>query len=422
MKINMPENVTFIIERLIENGYEAYAVGGCVRDVMLGREPEDWDITTGASPYEVKKLFKRTVDTGIKHGTVTVMIEKESYEVTTFRIDGVYENFRHPKEVSFTTSLSEDLMRRDFTINAMAYNHTVGYVDIFGGREDLNTKIIRCVRDPLLRFNEDALRILRAFRFSAQLGFTIEENTLSAAKSLATALQNISSERIREELNKLLLSAYPERLLEAFHAGILAVILPEADAFCHTTNGEERLRQTLLSFSKFSDRPARECQILCWALFLQTITENQDNEVRYDLSKNITRRLKFDNETIYYVSKLVFYSTYELKSDEVSIRTAMSEMEECIYDYYLEMLSVKEDVNYLKALREMTYKIRSVPYCVTLKQLAVKGNDLIAIGCSPGKELGHLLQQLLSEVLIHPELNTKPQLLALSARTISKNK
>ncbi len=197
---------------------------------MLGREPQDWDITTSADPDTVKSLFKRTVDTGIKHGTVTVMMNHVGYEVTTYRIDGEYEDCRHPKEVTFTTKLSEDLLRRDFTINAMAYNEKEGIVDLFGGREDLEKGVIRCVGEASERFDEDALRILRAFRFAAQLGFEIEEKTFEAAKEKAKNLQKVSAERIRTELNKILLSKGPDRLFEAQEAGVTKVVLPEFDA------------------------------------------------------------------------------------------------------------------------------------------------------------------------------------------------
>ena len=201
MFIAIPEKVEYILNTLLENGYEAYAVGGCVRDVLLGRKPGDWDITTSAKPEQVKKLFRRTIDTGIQHGTVTVMLEKEGFEVTTYRIDGEYEDSRHPKCVEFTTNLVEDLKRRDFTINAMAYNHVAGIVDEFGGMEDLKRKRIVCVGDPQERFKEDALRMLRAVRFSGQLGFEIEENTKNAIQILAPTIQNISAERIRVELD-----------------------------------------------------------------------------------------------------------------------------------------------------------------------------------------------------------------------------
>lgn len=197
MKITLPDDVKQIIETLEQHGYEGYAVGGCVRDSILGRIPNDWDITTSATPQQVKKLFPRTVDTGIQHGTVTVLMGKEGYEVTTYRVDGEYEDARHPKEVIFTANLEEDLRRRDFTINAMAYNDSEGLVDVFGGRADIEQKVIRCVGNAEERFGEDALRIMRAVRFSAQLGFTVDPDTAEAAQKLAGTLSKISAERIQ---------------------------------------------------------------------------------------------------------------------------------------------------------------------------------------------------------------------------------
>ena len=195
-RIELPDYIKTIINALTAEGFEAYAVGGCVRDSFLGRSPDDWDVTTSALPAQVKSVFKRTVDTGIEHGTVTVLIGKNSSEVTTYRVDGDYEDFRHPKKVEFTASLEEDLKRRDFTINAMAYNDEKGLVDIFDGRGDLERKVIRAVGDPRERFNEDALRILRAIRFSAQLGFEIDEETRNAMSELAPNLRAVSAERI----------------------------------------------------------------------------------------------------------------------------------------------------------------------------------------------------------------------------------
>ncbi len=211
MILEIPKNAETILHILEKAGYEAYVVGGCVRDSILGRSPDDWDITTSAKPEQVKALFHRTVDTGLQHGTVTVLMEKEGYEVTTYRVDGEYEDGRHPKEVTFTASLEEDLKRRDFTINAMAYKifRTGGPFRRTGGYE---RKIIRCVGDPLERFTEDALRIMRAVRFSAQLGFTIEEETRKALKVLAPNLKHVSAERIQVELVKLLMSPHPDYL------------------------------------------------------------------------------------------------------------------------------------------------------------------------------------------------------------------
>ena len=213
--IRLPQKVNRIITSLQNAGFEAYAVGGCVRDSILGREPGDWDITTSAMPEETKALFEKTVDTGIEHGTVTVLLEREGFEVTTYRIDGKYEDSRHPKEVTFTRSLKEDLLRRDFTINAMAYNEKNGLVDIFGGLRDLKERKIRCVGDAKARFSEDALRILRGIRFAAQLGFSIDEETKAGMEKLAPTLKNISAERIQTELVKMLISRRPELIREA---------------------------------------------------------------------------------------------------------------------------------------------------------------------------------------------------------------
>ena len=234
MVIQLPEKVKYMIDTLMEAGYEAYAVGGCIRDSILGRKPEDWDITTSARPMQVKQLFKRTIDTGIQHGTVTVMISGEGFEVTTYRIDGEYEDGRHPREVEFTASLLEDLRRRDFTINAMAYNEKEGLVDAFSGRKDLEKKLIRCVGNPKERFEEDALRMMRAVRFAAQLGFSIEKGTRDAITELAGNLAKVSAERIQVELVKLLVSNHPGEFMTAYETGLTQVFLPEFDAMIDT--------------------------------------------------------------------------------------------------------------------------------------------------------------------------------------------
>ena len=230
IQIQIPEKVKKIIDTLTAAGQEAYAVGGCVRDAVLHREPADWDITTSASPMEVKSLFKKTIDTGLQHGTVTVMLGHEGFEVTTYRVDGVYEDCRHPKEVQFTKSRLEDLKRRDFTINAMAYSPSEGLVDAFDGIGDLKRGVIRCVGEARERFTEDALRMLRAVRFGAQLGFTLEVETKKAIGELCENLNMVSAERVQAELVKLLLSPHPEKLLEVWETGMTKVILPEFDA------------------------------------------------------------------------------------------------------------------------------------------------------------------------------------------------
>ena len=234
IKIELPSGVAQIIGELNKAGYEAYAVGGCVRDSILGRDPHDWDITTSAMPLEVKGIFKRTVDTGIKHGTVTVLLGDEGFEVTTFRVDGEYSDHRHPTDVKFTRNLREDLLRRDFTINAMAYSEKTGIVDIYGGMDDLENKIIKAVGDPDARFDEDALRIMRAVRFAAQLGFDIEENTREAIKRHVKYLEDVSAERIETELTKLIMSDHPELLIDAYNLGITEIIFPEFDKMMET--------------------------------------------------------------------------------------------------------------------------------------------------------------------------------------------
>ena len=231
---HLPQDVKFIIDNLTEHGYEAYAVGGCVRDTLLSRIPGDWDITTSAKPEQVKAIFSHTIDTGIEHGTVTVMRNHVGYEVTTYRIDGEYEDARHPKEVTFTANLVEDLKRRDFTINAMAYNHQTGLVDEFDGIGDLEQKIIRCVGNPMERFSEDALRMLRAVRFSAQLGCTIEEHTKEAIRQLAPTIAKVSVERITTELVKILISDNPQEIRTAYELGLTKIFLPEFDTIMET--------------------------------------------------------------------------------------------------------------------------------------------------------------------------------------------
>ena len=234
MIIQLPGKVKFIIDTLTDAGWEAYAVGGCVRDSVLGRVPGDWDITTSASPEQIKGLFPKTVDTGIQHGTVTVLEGGEGFEVTTYRIDGEYQDMRHPSEVVFTSDLMEDLKRRDFTINAMAYNEKEGLIDAFDGIKDLQEKKIRCVGNPEDRFGEDALRMMRAVRFAAQLGFTIEDRTRQSMVSLAGNLGAVSPERIQTELVKLLISDHPEEMRTLYETGMTAVFLPEFDAMMDT--------------------------------------------------------------------------------------------------------------------------------------------------------------------------------------------
>ena len=410
MVIQIPEKVNKIIKRLQEHGYDAYAVGGCVRDSLLGRIPADWDITTSAKPLEVKEIFKRTVDTGLQHGTVTVLIEKEGFEVTTYRIDGEYEDSRHPKEVIFTGNLEEDLKRRDFTINAMAYNDAAGLVDVFGGRQDLQDKIVRCVGNPQERFTEDALRILRAVRFSAQLGFSIEEKTKEAAKILAPTLKNISAERIQTELLKLLVSKNPHYLKIAWELGITKIVLPEFDSMMENDMGEKTLKAFAYTNADKVERLA--------VLFANM---EKTPEKSRDLAKKILRRLRFDNDTINKVSELVFWHTCPWECTKKAVRIVLSQCTPSLFPVLLnvrraELLAEekpdKESLESLERSGQFYKEIMEKKECISIKMLAVSGKDFIEMGVEPGKKIGELLSACLKIVLENPEKNTREYLLS----------
>lgn len=384
--MQIPQAVEWIIGKLQKHGYEAYAVGGCVRDTLLKREPGDWDITTSARPEQVKELFHRTIDTGIQHGTVTILVDHVGYEVTTYRIDGEYEDGRHPKQVAFTSNLLEDLKRRDFTINAMAYSHGTGIVDAFEGMKDLEQRVIRCVGDPMERFSEDALRILRAIRFSAQLDFVIEDKTEAAIRVIAPNIAKVSKERIQVELTKLLLSAHPDKMLEVFETGISQFVSETFAAVPCLTASE-----TGQYLAQAAELPKEK--YIRWAAFLRLV--DAERAVR------ILRDLKLDNDTIGKVKKLVEWSGRPIPEEEKQIRHAMSSMEPEVWDALL--LLNQYDVEIL----HMTEMIRERGDCLHLKEMAVTGKDLIAAGVKPGKEIGKILDEMLQLVLDEPEKNQK---------------
>lgn len=440
MEIKLPENVRKVIGVLEQNGYEGYAVGGCVRDSILGRVPNDWDITTSASPMQVKSLFPRTVDTGIQHGTVTVLMGREGYEVTTYRLDGEYEDCRHPREVMFTSSLTEDLRRRDFTINAMAYNDSHGLVDIFGGKEDMKNNVIRCVGNAEERFHEDALRILRAVRFSAQLGFAVEEKTADAIRKLAPNLNQISAERIQTELVKLLTSPHPDYLGLAWEYGITAVILPEFDRTMETpqNNPHHCWSVGIHTLETLKNTENEKCLRLA-ALFhdfgkplVRTTDENGIDhfyghaKVSCELAADILHRLKFDNDTIRRVKLYVNYHDVRPELTEKSVRRAVSRIGA---ENFAEILKLKaadtlaqsparqlEKKEYLCSLTQLYRRILEKKQCLTIRDLAVNGRDLIADGMQPGRELGTVLGGLLEYVLENPECNKRETLLVCSRR------
>lgn len=431
MRIDLPEKVNRIINCLQDHGYEAYAVGGCVRDSILGRTPQDWDITTSARPQEVKQLFSHTIDTGIQHGTVTVMLEHEGFEVTTYRIDGEYEDARHPKEVVFTSRLIEDLKRRDFTINAMAYNDRDGLVDVFDGIGDLDRKVIRCVGNPMERFTEDALRILRAVRFAAQLGCSIEEQTQKAIGILAPNLAKISAERIQVELVKLLVSPCPEMMRDVYQLGIADVILPEFSLMMKTEQHNEHHIYTVGEHTLHSLGLVPPDRVLRLTMLFHDVEKpscrfTDENGVDHfyghqqkgaETARRILRRLKFDNDTTDRVCALIRIHDEKPDLTPRSVRRAMFRHG---LEQYPALFAVKradagaqspkyyqEKLDYIAAYEKIYEKILEEQDCLSLKELALSGKDLIALGIEPGKTIGEILNKMLQDVLEHPEWNKR---------------
>lgn len=443
MQIQLPDKVHKIIDTLETAGYEAYAVGGCVRDSVLGRKPDDWDITTSAKPEETKQLFPRTIDTGIRHGTVTVMLDKEGFEVTTYRIDGDYEDGRHPKEVTFTASLEEDLKRRDFTINAMAYSERHGLVDIYGGLADIEAGVIRCVGNAKERFTEDALRMMRAVRFSAQLGYRIDEGTRKAMTELAPNLQKISAERIQVELIKLVTSPHPDYLRIAYETGITAQILPEFDLCMKTVQNNPHHCYDVGEHILHSMLVVKEDKVLRLGMLFHDIgkpqtmtvdekgiTHNKKHPVvGAEMTRKILRRLKFDNDTTDKVTKLVLYHDQEIAPTPAGVRRAVHRMGEDIFPLMFAVrradVSAQSDYKREEKLQKLSYiealyeEIRRQGDAVSLKDLAITGTDLIAQGRKPGREIGAVLQELLEKVLEDPSLNTPEKLLEISKKIVT---
>ncbi|MBQ8278756.1 MAG: CCA tRNA nucleotidyltransferase [Roseburia sp.] len=435
MKMILPEKVNFIISTLKEHGFEGYAVGGCVRDAMLSRVPQDWDITTSAKPEQVKALFKHTIDTGIQHGTVTVMLDHEGFEVTTYRIDGEYEDARHPKEVQFTSNLLEDLKRRDFTINAMAYNEEDGLVDAFDGLGDLERGIIRCVGEAEERFTEDALRMLRAVRFAAQLGFEMEAKTRDAIAKLAPNLSKVSAERIQIELVKLLTSAHPEEMRTAWETGLTKVFLPEFDAMMVTAQQNPHHKYSVGEHTIAALQEVEPEKVLRLTMLLHDVakpvcktTDEEGIDHFYgheekgaEMARTILRRLKFDNDTTTRVCRLVACHDHMPALTEKSVRKAVLKNG---IEQYPALFSVKRadmlaQSEYMQAEKLEEVRVYETLYrdiiekqqCLSIRELAITGADLIALGMQPGKELGETLKHLLDMVVEDPQLNTKEKLI-----------
>lgn len=401
--IEVPAAVQWILTTLKKNGYEAYIVGGCVRDALLGREPEDWDITTSALPFEVKSLFHNTVDTGIQHGTVMVIKDGVGYEVTTYRVDGEYKDSRHPSSVTFTRSLQEDLKRRDFTINAFAWDEE-GLIDLFDGLSDLHHRLIRCVGDPDLRFSEDALRIMRAVRFSAQLGFEIEEQTGAMISAYAKKLSNISVERIRVEWEKTLLSRFPEMVYDYADYGLESYIVPEGYQACFDRAYQELLQQ----FVPQGEEDREQVKQLRLAAFFCPLTVSQaDQAFRY---------LKYDNATRKAVTDILTYKEIQIPPERQAVKEHLNRMG---YETFLSVLEFQKGavkcfdswkgmdgaaIEQVQNLLEDILKSRE-PWQIS--QLVITGRDLIAAGVPQGEKVGKFLKIILQKVMQSPTLNNR---------------
>lgn len=405
MTIHLPKGVSKILHILNTNGHAAYIVGGCVRDALMGSTPKDFDITTSATPSEIKAAFHRTIDTGIKHGTLTVPIFGKAYEVTTFRIDGDYKDNRRPAQVSFTKSLTEDLSRRDFTMNAIAYHPAEGYIDPFGGTSDIAAKLIKGVGEPLLRFEEDALRILRALRFCAQLGFLIEPATMAALAHHKGLLAHISAERIRDEICKILISPNFSVFSILLEEGLWEVIDPASLPY-FKNNFATSTHPMALCDTQLHNR-----------LALWLIHEDDAGADR------LLKRLVLPTDTIKAVRMLINAVSMELVPQSYEVRRALGiygrEMFKNILYIHSILAKATADTHSLEKISQIlqiTEQIHKAGDAYTLASLAINGEDLIRAGLAePGRKLGNTLAHLLDKVQKDPSLNTYERLMQLCA-------
>lgn len=466
--VQIPEKVKYILDTLKVNNYEGYAVGGCVRDSVLGRIPGDWDITTSARPEEVKKIFRKTVDTGIEHGTVTVILEGEGFEVTTYRVDGKYEDHRHPAQVEFTPDLKEDLKRRDFTINAMAYNPKEGIVDLFDGMKDLERRCIRCVGDPEERFSEDALRMLRGIRFAGQLDFTIEEGTLQAIQKQSDSIGKVSVERIRTEITKLLLSKRPDKLLLAEKTGLCESFLPEFSMMLGTVQnnphhcfdvghhslaavmnarkiGERVQKDKMVMPSPYDGdfRKEKVDTILVFAALLhdvgKAVCKTTDEkgvdhfyghaEAGSQMAHDILRRLRFDNDTVNMVKKIVRFHERRYEGSRKAMRRLVSQAgaEVMPYLFIIQEADILSQSEYMRekklaCIKEGRHVFSDIlrqreAFC--LQDLEITGQDLLDLGVPRGPKVGEVLSDLLDIVIDSPEKNNRKLLLTEAKKRIT---
>ncbi|MGF7059098.1 CCA tRNA nucleotidyltransferase [Brassicibacter mesophilus] len=444
MLITYPAEVQQILDRLEFYGHSGYIVGGCVRDVILGKKPYDWDICTSAQPEELLEIFEsfKTILTGLEHGTVTIAINGQNFEVTTYRIEKGYSDNRRPDKVEFTDDLIEDLSRRDFTINAMAHNSSNGLIDPFNGINDLENKLVVSVGNPKMRFEEDSLRILRGVRFASQLGFEIHEDTFNSMKQCRAMIQNISQERIRDEFIKIILADTPSygiKLLEKLD--IIDIILPELKA-CIGLNQKNpnHSKDVFKHIMAVMDNTESNLVLRLAALFHDigkpecfSIDENgighfyRHHIISMEIAEIILKRLRFDNRTIEGVKILVkeHMSRYDFLRNN-NIRKFIRKIGTSNLDnlFKLQIADIKgskppHDFNNIINLREECERVIAEKQPLSVRDLEIDGNDIIRLGYKPGKEIGKILNYLLELVLENPELNKKETLIQLISNNLT---
>lgn len=423
MKIKIPYQVEIVIEKLQTHGYEAFIVGGCVRDSIMGLTPHDWDVTTSAQPEEVMIALNgyRLIESGLKHGTVTVLINKMPIEVTTYRIDGEYSDNRHPDEVRFTKVLEEDLARRDFTVNALAYNHDNGVIDCFGGMQDIQNKQIRCVGEPDLRFHEDGLRILRALRFASVLGFSIEEATADSIFRSYALLDFIAQERINTEFTKLLCGRNAETVLREYRT-VIGQFLPEIKAMFdfeqyNSYHVYDVWEHTLKAVASVDATPVLRLTMLLHDIGKPLCFTMDDKGVGHfyghdkksvEIATELLRRLKYDGDTINQVITLVQYHDISLSADRIMLRRLLCVLGEenarlllkvKAADTLAQNPAYSNRLDELKKIEAILNNIISQDLCFSLKNLEINGEDLLSLGVPQGTEIGRILSALLNEVI-----------------------
>lgn len=434
----LPQEVSNILESLNHSGFEAYIVGGCVRDSIMGRTPADWDIATAAQPQEVKAIFGKSVDTGVKHGTVTVIADEGSFEVTTFRVDGKYEDARHPSSVEYTASIEADLSRRDFTMNAVAFHPGKGFIDPFGGVSDIGRKLIRTVGTADDRFREDALRMLRAVRFSAQLGFSVEDGILRSIRSNKHLIEGISAERVRDELTRILVSDSPMKISLLEETGLLAYIIPEFQRCFETPQNHPYHIFDVAGHSLCAAAAIENDARLRWTMLLhdigKSVTRTTDDKgvdhfyghsARSEaLAEAILKRLRFDNKSADRILRLVRLHDREIVPTHKAVARAVSAVGEDIFEDLLKVKAAdkmaqnpkyrEKGLDAVAEVKRIYLELKESGRCLGLKDLAVNGSDLIEAGWSQGREIGRVLKQLLERVIDDPGLNRRDRLLELA--------